>query len=255
MWPLHPHVFMLQSMLSSFREVVHILPVCTLNAESLHKVLKEVILGLEKIGFRVLVVSDNNSINRKALSMFPSPPKLRIAHPNPADALQPLFYVVDAVHLLKYIRNNWLNRKNPASNLYFPLFDLSMNTAHHDPIQWALFKELRELHKLETSQLLKYSYHLSSKALNPSNLERQNVKLALQVFNEFVAEALDAHSDLPAFLHAKETANFVKIIVQWWKIVDVKTPHKGYHHRDVYEQPVSCLTDDPKLTFLDALMT
>lgn len=171
------HVFMLQSMLSSFREVVHILPVCTLNAVSLHKVLKEVILGLEKIGFRVLVISDNNSINRKALSMFPSPPKLRISHPNPADALQPLFYVVDAVHLLKYIRNNWLNPKNPASNLYFPLFDLSMNTVHHDPIQWALFKELRELHKLETSQLLKYSYHLSSKALNPSNLDRMSSSL------------------------------------------------------------------------------
>lgn len=126
---------------------------------------------------------------------------------------------------------------------------------HHDCIQTASFKELRELHKLEASQLLKYSYHLSSKALNPSSLERQNVKLALQVFNEFVAEALDAHGDLPAFTHAKETANFVTVIVRWWKIVNVKTPHNGFHHRDVCEQPMSSLSDDPKLAFLDALVT
>ncbi|KAH8032923.1 hypothetical protein HPB51_003800 [Rhipicephalus microplus] len=70
------HVFMVQSMLSSFREVVHILPARTMNAHSLHAVLKNVIIGLEEIGFKVLaVVSDNNAINRKALSMFSDPPK------------------------------------------------------------------------------------------------------------------------------------------------------------------------------------
>lgn len=68
-----------------------------------------------------------------------------------------------------------------------------------------------------------------------------------------MAEALDAHGYLPAFTHAKETANFVRVIVRWWKIVNVKTPHKGFHHRDVYEQPMSSLSDDPKLAFLDDL--
>ncbi|KAH9376908.1 hypothetical protein HPB48_002777 [Haemaphysalis longicornis] len=182
------HVFMLQSTVSSFLEVVLVLPVRAMNAESLHKVLKEVILGLEKIGFRVpAVVPHNNSINRKAFRMFLSPSKLRIAYPSPADASRPLFHIADAVHLMKCVRNNWFNQKeNPGTNLYFPLFDLSKNTVHHECIQSASFNELCDLHKLEASQLLKYSYHLSSKALNPRNLERQNVKLALQLLNEFM---------------------------------------------------------------------
>lgn len=250
------HVFMVQSMPSSFREVVHILPARTMNSHSLHAVLKNVIIGLEEIGFKVLaVVSDNNAINRKALSMFSDPPKLSIVYPNPKDATRPMFYVVDSVHLLKCIRNNWINQKNLGTNLYFPMFDLSNNSVHPDCIQWASFKDLRELHKLEASQLLKYSYRLSSKALNPSNFERQNVKLVLQIFNAFVAEALDHHCNFHALWHAKETANFIRIVLRWWKIVNVKTPHKGHHHRDVYEEPVSCLNGDPKLEFLDAFVT
>lgn len=62
------HVFMISSLKSNFKEVVHILPVKTPNAESLHVVLKKVIIGLEEIGFEVLVVAtDNNAINRKAM--------------------------------------------------------------------------------------------------------------------------------------------------------------------------------------------
>nr|XP_037289862.1 uncharacterized protein LOC119184554 [Rhipicephalus microplus] len=249
------HVFMVQSMQSSFREVVHILPARTMNAHSLHAVLKNVIIGVEEIGFKVPAVVSDNAINRKTLSMFSDPPKLSIVYPNPKDATRFMFYVVDFVHLLKCIRNNWINQNNLGTNLYFPMFDLSNNSVHPDCIQRASFKDPRELHKLEASQLLNYSYRLSSKALNPSNFERQNVKLVLQIFNVFVAETLDHHWNFHALWHAKETANFIKIVLRWWKIVNVKTPHKGQHHRDVYEEPVSCLNGDPKLEFLDAFVT
>ncbi|XP_066966382.1 uncharacterized protein [Macrobrachium rosenbergii] len=60
------YAFMLNSIGSKFRFVVHIIPVKTIKAEILHMVLKKVIIGLEKIGFNVLcVVSDNNRINGK----------------------------------------------------------------------------------------------------------------------------------------------------------------------------------------------
>ncbi|KAH7932844.1 hypothetical protein HPB49_003351 [Dermacentor silvarum] len=119
----------------------------------------------------------------------------------------------------------------------------------------ASFKHLRDLHKEESSLLLKSGYGLTSKALNPSNLERQNVKLVLQVFNPHVAEALAARSGKAEFQHAAATADFMKVIIRWWSIVNVKTPSKGFHHRNVYEEPMSHHTGDPKVAFLSAFIT
>ncbi|GBO09752.1 hypothetical protein AVEN_103646-1 [Araneus ventricosus] len=68
-------VFMVQSLLSSYKDVAHILPVSTLTAEMFHSFLNKVIIGLETIGFKVIVVvTDNNAINKKAVSLFSNPP-------------------------------------------------------------------------------------------------------------------------------------------------------------------------------------
>lgn len=65
------YVFMMQSLLSSNKDVVHILPVAKIEAKQRHDFLDLLIRQLEDIGIRVVaVVSDNNSINRKAMSFF-----------------------------------------------------------------------------------------------------------------------------------------------------------------------------------------
>ncbi|KAH7987057.1 hypothetical protein HPB52_024547 [Rhipicephalus sanguineus] len=51
-----------------FKEVAHIVPVHRVEAEFLQKTLKEVVCGLEKIGYRVMCVVRDNSVNRKAMS-------------------------------------------------------------------------------------------------------------------------------------------------------------------------------------------
>lgn len=54
---------MISSILSKVKDVVHILPVESMKAETLHDILKKVILGLEEMGFRVIcVITDNNTI-------------------------------------------------------------------------------------------------------------------------------------------------------------------------------------------------
>lgn len=64
-------VFMMHSLMNKFKEVVHIVPVHKPNAEFLHKLLREVTYGLEKIDFKVIcVVTNNNAINRKAMLPF-----------------------------------------------------------------------------------------------------------------------------------------------------------------------------------------
>ncbi|GFW14375.1 THAP-type domain-containing protein [Trichonephila clavipes] len=106
------YVFMIQSLLSPLKEIVHIMPLKKIDGEKLFAVVKKAIVELDGIGFKVIgVVSDNNSINRKAMSNFSVPPKLSIVYPHPSDTSNPLNFVIDSVHIFKCIRNNWINQK------------------------------------------------------------------------------------------------------------------------------------------------
>ena len=87
-------------------------------------------VSLEKIGFTVIsIITDNNAINRKAMSSFASPPQLSIAYPHPCNPIRPLFYILDSVHILKCIRNNWFNQKLDRKCFKFPPFKFG-NISH-----------------------------------------------------------------------------------------------------------------------------
>lgn len=149
-------VFIITSVNSQFKEVIHITPVSKVDYELLHFYIRTLIVKLEEIGYRIFcVVSDNNSINSKAMNNFSPHKKLSIVYPHPVDKFRPLFFLFDSVHLLKCIRNNWLNSK-PDQTLYYPHFQSSEKRV-------ASFRSLKKLHELENSQLLKFGYTLSLK--------------------------------------------------------------------------------------------
>ncbi|KAH9363027.1 hypothetical protein HPB48_014191 [Haemaphysalis longicornis] len=78
----------------------------------LHGVLKKLIMRLESAGLHVVaVITDNNAIHRKMMSLFSEQNEPGIVFPHIANPQQPLCHVVDTVHLFKCIRNNWLNQK------------------------------------------------------------------------------------------------------------------------------------------------
>ena len=69
------YTFMVSSISSDFKEVIHIAPISKINHELLYKFLNTIITRLENIGYKVFcVISDNNSINGKAMCNF-SPKK------------------------------------------------------------------------------------------------------------------------------------------------------------------------------------
>ncbi|XP_077489629.1 uncharacterized protein LOC144100614 [Amblyomma americanum] len=242
-------VFMIQSVACPFKEVAHIVPVHKADGEFLHNLLKDVICGLENIGYRVLcVVSDNHSVNRKAMSQFTTPPTNAILYPHPSDPSRPLFFVIDPVHILKCIRNNWLNQKNDQLCFYFP--DFNENSNQPPRMRTASFATIREAYKLESDQLLRYGYSLSRKALYPSSLERQNVMFALQIFNDSLPPALRALGEKHSLLFPEDTASFIEVIAKWWKVVNVKTPWKGKRLNDRFQEPVFPSEDDMKVAFL-----
>ena len=80
------------------------------------------------------------------------------------------------MHILKCIRNNW-NTKNDKIFKY-PDFD------NFDNIVPADFKYLELMYTKEKHSFVKLGHLLSNKVLYPSNIQRQNVNLALRVFHE-----------------------------------------------------------------------
>ncbi|XP_035230090.1 uncharacterized protein LOC118202039 [Stegodyphus dumicola] len=98
------HAFMISSILSSYKDIVHMLPVHTLTASALHSFIEQVIIGLERIGFFVIgIITDNNAINSKAVSLFSSSKKIQIVYPHPVDKKRPLFFLIDSVHIIKCV--------------------------------------------------------------------------------------------------------------------------------------------------------
>ena len=79
----------------------------------------------------------------------------------------------DSVHILKCIRNNWLNAKSLDKTFSFPDID------DHSLICYSSFNTLDKLYTLERGLTVKKAYMLNYKCLHPHSLERQNVKLAL----------------------------------------------------------------------------
>ncbi|KAF2885617.1 hypothetical protein ILUMI_20559 [Ignelater luminosus] len=241
------HVFMISSLMSPYKEVVHILPVNKMTGEVLHTFLKNIVIGLHNIGFEVLgVVSDNHSISRKAISYFSNPPEVKIVYPNPADENKPLYFVIDTVHILKNIRNNWLNKRNQGFK--YP------NFSNMEISETVSFEALKEMHASESTSLLKNGFNLSLKTLCPSNLERQNVRLAVNIFNSSISIALKELGPRKHFKNWEGTANFIEIISRWWDIVNVKTPLKGQRLRNVFQEPIT-LTSIHIISFLKTFLS
>ena len=79
---------------------------------------------------------------------------------------------------------------------------------------------------------------LTAKACWPSSLERQNVKLALRVFDISTASALKACcSETPSDTHL-HTAAFITIICDIWKMFNINNPFKGIRLNDEYEREI-----------------
>lgn len=241
------HVFMTQSLQSSHKDVVQILPVHRNDPHHLHQVLRRVIIEMEQAGlFVVAVVSDNSAINRKTMSLFSPTQTLGIVFPHPADSTRPLFYVIDPAYLLKCVCNNWLNQENPEKCIFYPKF----NSVYTDmKIDQASFVTLQLLHASEQLSLFKFGCGLPFTVVNPCNLESQSVSLSLEVFNSIVAEAIRTHGEALNLRYIAGTSNFIELILRWWKIVTVKSASKSRSHPDANQQPIHSITS-PQLEFL-----
>ena len=151
----------IQKVVSSNR----LIPCSSNSAGDLFTVVKSVISNIENCDLKVhAICTDNYPLNINMFKLFSSDGKtLTLTVPHPVNQSRKLFLLFDFVHILKSIRNNWLNLKDYdhtftyQNPLIFPNYD-DVNKIHI-----ARFQDIRLLYKSEQSSLLKQAHRLSYK--------------------------------------------------------------------------------------------
>ena len=79
---------------------------------------------------------------------------------------------------------------------------------------------------------------MTSKALSPTNFERQNVNLVLQILSEYTIQGLLTLGKQKCLPNFAEVAESINIFYICWTIMNVKTPNKGCWLRNKYYNPL-----------------
>ena len=157
---------------------------------------------------------------------------------NPVDA-NTIYFLFDSVHLLKSVRNNWINLKNYIKTFTFPDIDDNSVILH------ASFNHLETMYNLESNSTLKQAYRLTYKALHPHSIERQNVRLALKLFDDTTAKALlnlgPNNTDL---VNWHGTSKFISTIIKLWDMLNIKSYNKGLRLRKEDANVFHSVSDD-----------
>ena len=160
------------------------IPCASITAEYLFPIIKSCILDIESCGLKVQIIStDNYPLNVNLFKLFsPSSRQLETSVPHPSDNTRKLFVTFDFVHILKSIRNNWLNQKDIRKTFHFPNFQSIKLDYCVYPLQVysASFSDVRLLYASEKESLAKLTPNLTIKACFLCAIERQNVKLCFE---------------------------------------------------------------------------
>ena len=134
---------------------------------------------------------------------------------------QKIYWLHDAVHLIKNVRNNLLNYKR----FIFPAFEYD---GFEDPISfkggqisWKLFHDVFEKDSLLEANLRK-APKITHKVLHPGNC-KQNVPVALAIFHESTSAAVTSY-----FPDKKNEAEFLKLFNTWWIISNSKVQFSNH---------------------------
>ena len=112
---------MVSSLYKKWSCIVRLLPCASVTAEKLFNTIKSCIHDIEGCGLSVEIIStDNYPLNVKLFKLFSPNGKLETRVPHPCDMHRSLFLTFDFVHILKTIRNNWINQQCENKLFTFP---------------------------------------------------------------------------------------------------------------------------------------
>ena len=112
---------MKSSIRSRNKDVISLTAVQNMTAGDLHEMSLQVLKNVTNADFRIVsLISDNNIINLNCFKLLSGSDDLRLFIPNPVNPDYRIYILFDTVHLIKFIRNNWINLKNNQKTFYFP---------------------------------------------------------------------------------------------------------------------------------------
>ena len=237
---------MVSSLYKKWSTIVRLLPCSKSSAKGIFPINKTVIGVIENCNLKVQAIcTDNYPMNVSLFKLFSPTNTLDTVVPHPLISQRWIVLLFDFVHILKSIRNNWLNQTDYNCTFLYPNFE-DFNSTNK-----ALFEDIRLLFRSEQNSVAKLAHRLTAKSCWPSNLERQNVSLAQRIFNESTAAALTIQNSSRNEFKS-DTAEFITIISNLWKIFNVNTPNKGTRLKDDFSHPL--VNNDPRFCYLDRIV-
>lgn len=166
------------------------------KSPSLQHIIVEVIRRLRELTFNPMVlVCDQGSNNRSAMKL------LGASSENPAITIdeKKIFTCFDVPHLLKSLRNNFINPK-----LKFVIDNV--------PVSWSDVTKTYEID--QNSNTTRAMLKIGEKHLYPTNFQKMRVKYAAQTFSNSVAAAVEtaARTNQLQSSTSLETAKFIRKI-------------------------------------------
>ena len=115
---------MISSLAARFSTIVRLIPLGSSSAEKLYPIIKSTIYDIEACDLFVeALCTDNYPLNVRLYKLFSADNTLvpKVTHPCNPERSRILFF--DIVHIIKCIRNNWLNLKDYERTFIFPKFE------------------------------------------------------------------------------------------------------------------------------------
>lgn len=202
--------FMLQGLSTNYRIPVAYFFSKQLCGRDLHALTLSVLKEVEAIGYFVIrIVTDNHKVNACMMKLLAGG-KLTYEIPHPFCNERKLFLSFDPCHLIKNIRNFFLEKQMPDGN---------------GVISGSYVKKLYNIQEPYITKLVRF---LTRKHIEPNNLEKMNVKRAVQIFWPQVIAALkflkqnpSSHPNAPFFSNANSTILFMEYVQKWFLLHNI----------------------------------
>ena len=117
----------------------------------------------------------------------------------------------DFDHVFKNVRNNWFTEKTK---------ELTFTSDGRELL--ACWKDIESLYNEDCQMALRLT-KLNYTSVNPKPLQRQNIQLVVNVFNDKTVAGLISLQD--KMNYSEGTAIFIKLITDWYKMMSVNSKY------------------------------
>jgi hypothetical protein len=208
-----------------------------LSASNFLRLTLTVLQTLHNCGFIVIrIVTDNHKSN-VALFKHLAGNTLMSRIPHPVKSEIPLFLSFDYCHIIKNLRNIFLDHNMHAQDGIISS------------------KYLKKLYDLQKNLIVKPVKFLTKKHLYPTNFEKMNVRRAVEIFSPQVTAALSYLEKYknPDFLGSQPTIKFMEFMYTFFKIHDVSDKTQYFRKQEPISAPYVNINDERLIWLVETL--